>query len=195
MNGHDTITIVLEAGGYSIGLVNDTQYDPDSADNVSSYDRGYSDEHCDNYRYTPRHGIRVFSDDKTLTSCSVCSSGGSTSIHPTCSLLDGNHLLLCCGDSVFSLTIPELDLSWRTKADSTTCFEIFAHNDGYIVHGELELSRLSRDGSIIWQFSGSDIFVTHAGTNDFVLEGDLIHATDWNGLEFTLDATTGKHIG
>ncbi len=194
MNGYDPMTIVLETDGYSIGLVNETQYDPASTDHVRRYDRTYADEAGDTYRSSSRHGIFVYSGGEALASCCVCSSGGATGIHATCCVFDDGYLLLCCGDSIFCLTIPALDLSWWTKADMVTCFEIFTHEGGYIVHGELELSRLSRDGAIVWQFSGPDIFVTQAGVGDFVLDGDVIHAAVWTGQRFTIDAKTGKEV-
>jgi len=194
MSNSKGMTMVLETGSYAVGLINDTQYDPTISDNKSTYKKSYSNNHDERYRYSSRHGVYIFAGSEMENLASVCSSGGSTTIHPTCAVIDANQIILCCGDSVFNLTIPELDLSWTTKADPATCFEIFKHDDGYIVHGELEISRLNKDGSLIWQFSGSDIFGTHTGENDFILEGDTIHAIDWNGLKFNLDARTGKHV-
>ena len=40
---------------------------------------------------------------------------------------------------------------WRTQADQATCFEIYKYEDSYIIHGEFEISRLDKDGKIIWQ--------------------------------------------
>lgn len=193
MSHHSGMTIVFQTDTYTIGLVNDTQYEPDSSDNVTAYKKFYTDIH-EGYRYSSRHGVYVFVGSEIENLACVCSSGGATTIHPTCAVLDANHIILCCGDSIFNLTIPELDLSWRTKTDSATCFEIFKHDEGYIIHGELEISRLDKDGSIVWQFSGSDIFTTHTGENDFVLDADIIYAKDWNGLKFNLDANTGKQL-
>jgi len=48
------------------------------------------------------HGIRLFKDDLELNSCLLTGSGGTT-IHPTCAIVDENSLIVCCGDSVFSL--------------------------------------------------------------------------------------------
>ncbi len=188
------MTIVRQSQSYMIGLTNDTQYDPNSSDNLIAYKKSYNSQVFEEYRYSSRHGIFVFSGSEVENLACVCAWGGATSIHPTCAVVEGQHILLCCGDSIFNLTIPELDLSWSAKVDLATCFEIFRHSDGYIVHGELEISKLKEDGSIAWQFSGSDIFTTLTGKNDFVLNGDIIHAIDWNGLEYTLDANTGKEL-
>jgi hypothetical protein len=45
---------------------------------------------------------------------------------------------------------------------------------------------------IVWQFSGSDIFTTLRGKDDFILNGNVIEAVDWNGLKFLIDVKTGK---
>jgi hypothetical protein len=127
-----------------------------------------------------------------VNSACICSSGGKTAIHPTCSILEENHLLVCCASSIFCLTFPALDLFWTIKADNATCFEIFKHGDDYVVHGALEISRLDRSGNIIWQFSGFDISTTPTGENDFILEGDKIKAINWEGANFIIDAYTGK---
>ena len=96
--------------------------------------------------------------------------------------------MICCSDSVFCLTIPTLLLQWKTKADFATCFEIFKYKLDYIVHGEVEISRLSADGDLIWQQSGADIFVTpKSNEDDFVVTDDYILATDWDNRKYRFD--------
>jgi len=77
------------------------------------------------------------------------------------------------------LSIPELTLLWRTHADQGTCFEIYKYQGSYIVHGEFEISRLHKNGKIIWQQSGADIFTTIEGRKDFELTDKYIIATDF----------------
>jgi hypothetical protein len=191
MSYRETMTFIAGSDVYSVGLINETAYNPDSADNVMSYKYFYSDRHYCDYLYLTRHGIHVFNDGELVHSACICSSGGTTGIHPTCSILEENHLLVCCANSVFCLTFPALKLLWMTKADNATCLGIFKQGDDYIVHGELEISRLNRAGNVIWRFSGSDIFTTPTGKDDFILEGNKIKAKNWEGIEFVLDARTG----
>jgi hypothetical protein len=99
---------------------------------------------------------------------------------------------VCCGNNIFCLTIPGLDLLWTTKADPAVCFEIYKFEDSYIVHGELEISRLNEDGKVIWKFSGPDIFTTPTGQENFKLESGVIEAISWDGTRSRLDAGTGK---
>jgi ABC-type ATPase with predicted acetyltransferase domain len=42
-------------------------------------------------------------------------------------------------------------LLWWTKADQATFFEINKYQESDIIHGELEISRLDKDGKITWQ--------------------------------------------
>jgi hypothetical protein len=188
----DSMTIIEGSCGFSIGLINDTLFTPDSSDNVMTYEGMYSSGTNQDCLYPTRHGIFVLRDVEIVNSVCICSSGGHTGIHPTCSIFEDTRLLICCADSIFCLTVPELDLSWVTKADSATCFEIFNCEDGYIVHGELEISRIDKGGRIVWQFSGSDVFTTLTGKDDFTLNGNVIEAVDWNGIKFLIDVKTGE---
>jgi hypothetical protein len=124
----------------------------------------------------------------------VCALRGQTAIHSRSSVLDGNSFLICCADSIFCLTLPDLNLDWITKADHATCFGIYKYQESYIVHGELEITRLDKRGRKIWQFSGSDIFTTATGQGDFKLNGNIIEVINWNSIKFTIDAQTGKYI-
>jgi hypothetical protein len=67
-------------------------------------------------------------------------------------------------------------LIWKTQADQATCFEIFKFKDSYVVHGEMEISRIDLNGNIMWQNSGADIFTTEKGINDFEITNSFIQA-------------------
>ena len=47
-------------------------------------------------------------------------------------LLDGDRLLIACGNEVFCLLLPSLELLWHTQVDMATCFQIVAYQDDYI---------------------------------------------------------------
>ena len=68
-----------------------------------------------------------------------------------------------------------------------TCFEIFKKGDFYIVHGELEITKLNENGKILWQKGGADIFTTISGKNDFKLTEKYIIATDWENRIYKFD--------
>jgi hypothetical protein len=138
----NSMTIIEGPNGYLIGLTDDTLYNPESSDNVVNYDSFYSDKIYRDYLHLTKHGVYIFKDEEIEKSACICSSGGKTGIHPTCLILEDDRLLICCAHSIFCLTVPELYLSWTTKADHATCFEVFKYRNGYIIHGELEISLL-----------------------------------------------------
>ena len=51
-----------------------------------------------------------------------------------------------------------------------TCFGIHFLDEDYVIHGELEITRLDKDGKIVWQYIGRDIWTTPEGT-DLAMSG------------------------
>jgi hypothetical protein len=173
-------------GKFQIDLYRDESFEKGCADNVHSYDLIYFDDSP--YIFPTMIGIKVFKENELLKSAIIASSGGGTGIHKNSVLYEDERVLVCCSDSIFCLSIPDLELLWRTKADSATCFGIFRYQDSYIIHGELEISRLDRDGKIIWQKGGADIFTTISGAGpDFELKDDYIQVKDFQNKVYRFD--------
>jgi len=177
---------------FDIHIFNDESYDPGSGDHANSYDKIYGGKSPYEYSNLTKHGVRVFKDGVPYRSALLINGFGGTGIHETGLVTDIDKLLICCADSVFCLTLPELDLFWNTQADMATCFEIFRYQGNYIVHGEMEISRLDQEGKIIWQCGGMDIFTTLNGKDDFKIEANKIIATDWGDRKYIIDPETGK---
>ena len=176
---------------YQIEIYEDYTFTEDSADNVNQYDFVYGDKsEC---HFSSVFGIKIFQDYQFLKSAVIRSAGGKTKIHGTSVIIETDRFLICCSDTIFCLSIPDLNLLWHTKADTGTCFEIYKYQDSYIVHGELEISRLDRDGKILWQKIGSDIFTTLDGEDNFVLTDNYILATDWENNKYKFDYN-GKSV-
>ena len=169
-------------GNYQIEVIEDSLYALNSVDNVRQYDEIYLDE--DSYTV---FGIRVLRDNLKVKSAIIGSNQGATTLHDTAMVIEDDRLVICCSDSIFSLSIPSLSLLWRTRADFSTCFEIFQHKDCYIIHGELTISMIDRNGHILWQHGGRDIFTTVDGRDDFTITNDYILATDWNNEKYKFD--------
>ena len=122
-----------------------------------------------------------------MNSCIIIGSGGATVVHQNSSLVDDCQLVICCCDTIFGLTLPGLELKWQTQADQSTCFEIHKLCEDYIVHGELLISRLDREGNIKWQFGGSDIFLSFDNDEAFKLYADHIALTDFKNTTYKID--------
>lgn len=169
--------MTFQTDKYRIDIFDDTSFASGSSDNVNNYDLIHFDK--SEYSYPSVYGIKVFDDNRLLKSAIIGSIGGETSIHNSSVVVEDDRVVICCADTIFCLSIPSLELLWRCKGDDATCFEIFKHNDSYIVHGELEISRINRNGNIMWQRSGADIFTTPEGLDTFIITKDYILATDW----------------
>lgn len=128
--------------------------------------------------------IRLFEGEDLLKQIIIGAGGGATGVFKTSVLLDDNGLVCCCADSLFCVSIPDLNLLWNIQADMATCFQVFKWRKDYIVHGEVEISKIDKAGNIIWQHSGRDIFVTLDGTKDFELFEDYVEATDFIGYKY-----------
>lgn len=136
-------------------------------------------------------------DKAGLVSTAVLSAiGGGTGVHEASYIVETDRLLTCCGDTVFCLSLPSLDLLWKTGMDLATCFGIYAFQDDYIVHGELAISRLDENGLILWQRGGADIFTTSEG-GLFQLTKHCIIVEDWQNRVYKFDYlgndVTGLH--
>lgn len=170
---------------YRIDIYADQTFTEGSADNVEQYDFVYFDK--SEYDFPSVVGIKIFQDDTLIKSAVIGSIGGGTAIHDTSTIIEKDRLLVCCSDTIFCLSIPDLTLLWRTQADQATCFEIYKYQDSYIIHGELEISRLDKDRKILWQQSGADIFTTLDGKDNFGITDNYILATDWEYRKYKFD--------
>jgi hypothetical protein len=164
-------------GKYQVDIYQEHTFTRGSADNNFSYDFEYFADI--NYKPSTVFGIKIFENNKLLDSVVIGASGGATTYHENAAIFEEERLLLCCSDTIFCLSIPDLVLMWRTKADLITCFQIFKYQDNYIVHGEIGISCLDKNGNIIWQQSGENIFVVMDDTPDFILEKDYIMVRDF----------------
>lgn len=180
----------IKCADFTIDLYEDVHYDPLSADNVIKYEHYYTLED-QQYRLLQR-GIRVIDEEKQVVrQVCIAASGGDKGIGEHSYVLFDGRLSVCCGDSIFCLAIHDLTLLWQTKADAITCFGVFAYEKDLIVHGELSISRLTKEGAIAWQFSARDIFVSLTSIINFRIEGRTIYVIDWDGIMYEVDAETG----
>lgn len=178
--------------GYVIQFTDEPNYSPHSTDNKRHYQDILCADDSDGY-YSSAYGISVWQAGECIAEKLLLGSGGATGIHTYSAIADKNGVHICCGDSVFSLSLPQLDCQWITKADLATCFQIYPYQDDYIVHGELFITRLNPQGKRQWQYGGRDIFVTlDARYPDFSMEKDGILLTDFslNQYKISYDGNT-----
>ncbi|MFC4163684.1 hypothetical protein ACFOWU_08470 [Epilithonimonas zeae] len=170
----------------TIEVFNDSTFSLNSNDNLNVYKNIYFGEDAERYP-SSKHGIKLIEKDEEINNCLIIGSGGGTSINENSSILDDDNLLVCCSDSVFSISILDLKLNWVKKLDMATCFKIFRIENDFVVHGELEISRIDSFGNIIWQFGGADIFVSLDEEDSFQLNDNHIVLKDFTGTSYMID--------
>jgi len=168
-----------------IKLFNEDDYRFDSMYNMKTYSKTFISG--DKSALTSHIGIEVFEDDELKSSCLICSEGGGAVITGNSTLISYGGLVICCSNTVFKLSIPDLNLEWKTISDSATCFGIHYLDKDYVVHGELEITKLDKDGRIVWQRSGRDIWTTAESIDDFAVYDNFIVATDWTYNRYKFD--------
>jgi hypothetical protein len=174
---------VLVLPTHSIYISEDDEYRFESSDNSYNYRAVY----LNGGDITSKVGVQVFEGKKLISDCLIGAAGGATGVYANSTLISNGGLVICCSDSVFKLSIPDLKLEWVTKADMATCFEIFYLDEDYIVHGELQITRLDKNGNIVWQQSGRDIFTTLDGIDTFQVTDELIIAKDFQNYTYKFD--------
>ncbi|WP_129715149.1 hypothetical protein [Pedobacter sp. SYP-B3415] len=168
----------------TVKIYSDHHYNRNSADNQYAYLREYIGGETDQHD-TICCGISLMKDLIIESNCILVSSGGATAVTSTSSAMNENELLVCCGDSVFCLEIPSLNLLWMKKCDLITCFQIFHYDGDYIIHGETQITRLNSHGDTVWEFIGGDIFV-NLENDSFDMTNDNIILLDFSGESYTI---------
>jgi hypothetical protein len=184
--------VVFEFGEYKIELEDDNSYTINSVDNSFKYDFVYNDEEATYYQSSD-HSVKIYRNEKLYKSAIICATGATTSVRANSAIVVDGNILICCANKVFSLSLPELKLNWMNQFDLACCFQIFKNDIGIFIHGEIDVSRINKDGKLIWSQSFADITVTPEGKESFIMHKDFIEIEDWNHTKYKLNFD-GKFI-
>jgi hypothetical protein len=190
---------IINFSNLKIEVSSDKLYELNSADNVKEYDYIYSSYNSVNKDYdiyAPKYGIIAKDEEIVLRSALlVAGGGGATAPHKRSALIDNDSLIVILGDSIFSMSLPDLSINWATVCeDCVTCFEIFNCIDGYIIHGEVSILKINKLGNVEWEFFGRDIFTTLDSVDDFKVYDNYIITKDWEYNEYKIDIKNGLEI-
>lgn len=122
------------------------------------------------------------------------SGGGPTRVNERSALPVGRDAVFIIGAYVARLDVAAWRVVWRIQADDAICFHLYSDPDdasAVIVHGELQIAKVSLDGALLWQVSGADIFVQPDGSKALTFETGAVVARDWNGWVYTINSMTG----
>ena len=178
--------ITFQYDNYTIEVFDDFSFsqNPDSG---TQYEKIYEPEIDKEFKPSSQHAIVVYNGEKQVSSAILLASAGATSVTHDSALIDNRSLIVRCCNVIFCLTIPQLNLNWLTEADPITCFSIHEYKGTYISHGEISICRIDRQGSILWQYGGKDIFLKLEEDDCFVMNENSITLKDFSGAVYEID--------
>ena len=100
---------------------------------VSDADRGtspadYSTAHHldgEKYQASSCHRVTVIEGGRDVQACLLMGGGGPSGVHAHSAVCTGDKCYVAVGDSVCALSVPGLDLVWRSRVDWVTCFGVY----------------------------------------------------------------------
>lgn len=180
------MAVILEYKDYTIKVFDDAAFD-DTPGSPTTYDKVYQPDKDKEYKPISKHAIVIYRNDIIVASAMLLAVAGATSVTSDAVLIDHDNLITRCCNTVFSLTLPELELNWMTEVDWATCFSIHKYNDTFITHGEMSVARIDRNGNKLWSYTGADIFVCLDEGNAFEMHDNFIELMDFNGSSYKID--------
>ncbi len=166
----------------TIKVVNEPAYAFGSPDNVRQYP--FEFDFSGGYRATSVHGVLI--EDEPIAVFGA--GGGTTGVHVNSLLRRDDRCYLAVGPFIVCFSLDPFKYNWAMTADQAACFGVHysQESDALISHGELEVSRFSESGEIVWAASGSDAF-----TEGFRLYPAFVEVVDFDGKIYRFDYDSG----
>jgi len=164
---------------YKVLIYTDHQYTVESADNLRLYKRVYVDDSWDRYSNVSNLAILVKHGEDEVASAILCDTGVFTGLSESSFIIEESVLYICAGNKLYYLNIPDLTLKWTGQVDYVTNFSVQKLEDDLLVHGELEIIRITKLGEIKWRFGGHDIWVNIDGFPVITILYDWIKLVDY----------------
>ncbi len=164
---------------YKVLIYTDHQYTVESADNLRRYNRVYIDDSCDRHSNVSNVAILVKHGQDEVASAILCDIGVFTGLSESSFIIEERVLYICAGNKLYYLNIPDLTLKWTGQVDYVTNFSVQKLEDDLLVHGELEITRITKLGEIKWRFGGQDIWINTNGFPVITLLYDRIKLVDF----------------
>ena len=111
-----------------------------------------------------------------------------TAVHQHSAIFHDGKVLLAIGGQVVCFCPKPFQFKWQLEIDQAACFGLHFQPklQALVSHGELEISRFSDEGKILWASSGADVF-----SEGFRLHPNYIEAVDFNGNVYHFSYVTG----
>lgn len=165
-----------------IEIVDEPAYTFGSADNTRRYE--IEVDLANRVRLGAIHGVLLDGEPLVVFGDFRC-----TGVHQHSAICRNGNILLAVGGIVVSFNAKPFRLNWQLEVDHAACFGIHyqPQAEALVSHGELEISRFTEEGTILWAASGADIF-----SEGFRLHPNYIEAVDFNGTAYHFSYATGE---
>nr|WP_294787497.1 hypothetical protein [uncultured Flavobacterium sp.] len=175
----------IDYKNFEIEVIDDQNYTLNSPDNLRHYQKVYSED-IESY-ISSKHAIIIKEEEIEISSVIICESGGATGIFANSFIIQEDKIWLCACNKIYCLEIPSLELIWQKEFDQFTNFCLYKLEYNFIIHGELEIFRITKEGEIVWRFGGRDIWVNTNGKMELTIENKLIRLFDFESNEYVID--------
>ncbi|WP_207534863.1 hypothetical protein [Desertivirga arenae] len=96
-------------------------------------------------------------------------------------------LIMSLGIKFLAFDLTTGDVKWILQPDPASLFEFYELEDDFLLRGEMEIHRIDINGSLLWSFSGKDIWVNIDGEKEVRIGDNCIFLTDFQGNKYTID--------
>lgn len=175
----------IDYKSFEIEVIDDKNYKLKSTNDLHQYRKVYFKEN--EYRSSSKHAIIVKEYGIEISSILICETEGATGIHENSFIIEDNKIWILVSNKVYCFEIPSLKIIWQKEFDQFTNFCIYQLEENFVIHGELEIFRITKNGEIIWRFGGRDIWISVDGKDPFNIERDKIRLFDFESNEYVLD--------
>ncbi len=110
-----------------------------------------------------------------------------------CSVLNADRIVIAKFNTVYMLDILTGNISYKEFKDMAGAYALYKVDDGYIIHGEMEIVKLDFDINEKWTYDGVDMFTSVTGKESFTLLEDRIELYDFEDNHYVIDLN-GKSI-
>ena len=89
---------------------------------------------------------------------------------------------------IYIIDLESMNLIEEYQVEDMACnFGIYRIDDGYIIHGEMEIKKLDFNFNKVWGFYGRDIFVSVNNKKAFEISNNKIKLYDFEDNYYELD--------
>ncbi|MET3027613.1 hypothetical protein ABXT06_13115 [Flavobacterium sp. UW10123] len=176
---------------FEIEVIDDENHTLNSTKNLHQYKTVYCEEN--EFRSNSKHGIIIKANGIEISSLIIHEFGGATTISDDSFIIEDDKIWIRICNKIYCFSIPTLGLIWHKEFDFATNFSFHKLEEDFIIYGEIEIFRITKNGEILWRFSGRDIWVNLEGKNPFSIESDKIRLFDFESNEYVLDFN-GKEL-